>query len=401
MQDKAKAVQCLPHPPNPIFSLTCGMKRLSFALGALAFGLQACTPHAWMREQPVAAAVQDAPIAHSLLLIGDCGKPSHDPGEPSLRLLGEMAKDAGAKGTVLFLGDNVYDRGLPDATASNRKEMETRLLAQTEAVKASGCRLLMVPGNHDWDMMGKEGWEAVKREEQFVEDAWAAGNTFLPDLGCPGPALVHPAKGITLVLLDSQWWMHQHAKPGKADGCTVGSKEEFLTALRDSLAAHSKEQLVVAAHHPVWTYGTHGGHFGPKYHLFPLLMFKKNLYVPLPVLGSLAVWFRKAFGNSTDCSHPIYKRYRKSLREIFAQHPGLIYVSGHEHNLQYSREGEAHHVVSGSGTKSQSVGHGKYAQFTHGAKGFARLDFLEDGGQRLSFVLPQGGCTVEWTTRLK
>lgn len=378
--------------------------RTPFFLAPLLLGtlLTACQPVLYIRDpEKLAASTPPATSpAHSLYLIGDCGKPAHDYQEPSLALLSQLADSTGPASTVLFLGDNVYNYGLPPTDHPDQPEMERRLTAQLDAVKTTGARLLMVPGNHDWQMMGKQGWEYVRREEAFVEQHWAQGNTFHPDNGCPGPITLQAHPDLTLVLLDTQWWLHAHDKPGKAQGCAATTEADFLQALQDTLDHHKGENLVVAAHHPVYTYGTHGGHYNWKYHLFPLRMAKKNLYVPLPVLGSIAVLFRSLVGTSQDCSHPRYRRLRKGMQKIFSQHPNLIYAAGHEHNLQHLTHQGNHYIVSGAGTKSQELGHGKKAQFTAGLKGFARLDYYSDGQIWLQFILPSGDCTIPYRTRL-
>jgi hypothetical protein len=239
---------------------------------------------------------------------------------------------------------------------------------------------LMVPGNHDWAMSGKEGWDWIREEERAVEARLGGINAFHPDGGCPGPVVLQPTPGTSLVLLDTQWWLHTHDKPGKADGCAASTQADFLAALQDSLAAHASDRLIVAAHHPI----------------FPMRMFKSKSWVPIPVIGSLVVWYRKLRGTRQDCSHPSYRRLRKGMVEIFAAHPGLVYVSGHEHNLQHIRRDGVEYIVSGAGCKAQALQHGRHARYTRGEKGFARLDILPDGQLRLSFLLPKGACTVDY-----
>jgi len=109
----------------------------------------------------VAAAAVDVDV--SLFLIGDAGEPSPR-GEPVLRALGsEIARDP-PRAVVVFLGDNLYPKGLPVPEAADRPEMERRLDAQVDVVKAAGVRGVVVPGNHDWDEGGPDGWEAIRRQ---------------------------------------------------------------------------------------------------------------------------------------------------------------------------------------------------------------------------------------------
>ena len=377
------------------------MRRLSILIG-IVLGLSACQPAVYVHPEARAGgeALDGVQPQHSLLLIGDCGKPSANGVEPSLALLGALTDTLGRDATVLFLGDNVYNYGLPPVGHPDRSESERRLYAQLDAVKASRSRVLMVPGNHDWAMSGEAGWDWIREEERAVEARLGGIDAFHPGGGCPGPVVVQPTRGTSLVLLDTQWWLHKHAKPGKADGCAASTEAEFLQALKDTLAAHAVDRLIVAAHHPLYSYGTHGGRYGWKYHLFPMRMFKAKSWIPIPVIGSLVVWYRKLRGTRQDCSHPSYRRLRKGMVEIFAAHPGLVYVSGHEHNLQHIRRDGVEYVVSGAGCKAQVLGHGRHARYTRGDKGFARLDILPDGQLRLSFLLPQGGCTVDYQSLL-
>jgi hypothetical protein len=59
------------------------------------------------------AAVDDAQIDHRLLLVGDAGEPAFD-GEPTLRLLRHRVGLLPERTSVVFLGDNIYERGMPD-----------------------------------------------------------------------------------------------------------------------------------------------------------------------------------------------------------------------------------------------------------------------------------------------
>ena len=141
-------------------------------------------------------------------------------------------------------------------------------------------------------------------------------------------------------------------------------------------------------HEPQHSYGAHGGHYHPLFHLFPMLMFKHNLWIPLPVLGSVAVWYRKFHGNIQDIPHPRYRAMRDALEQQFAAFPGLISLAGHEHTLQYRRLEDRHYIVSGAGSKANYVGHGKRAQFTDAEMGLAKLLFMKDGRRVLEFWIP-------------
>jgi hypothetical protein len=67
-------------------------------------------------------------IARSLFLIGDAGKPA------------KGVEPVASRATVVFLGDNVYPRGLPPETEPDWPEMERRLDDQVDSVRTTGAR---------------------------------------------------------------------------------------------------------------------------------------------------------------------------------------------------------------------------------------------------------------------
>ena len=115
-----------------------------------------------------------------------------------------------------------------------------------------------------------------------------------------------------------------------------------------------------------------------KQHLFPLTDANKKLYVPLPIAGSLYPIYRRYIGSKEDMSHPLYKRLRKRLIDIFKKYDNLIYAAGHDHNLQYIFKHNQHFIVSGAGSKVKHVQKHSDAIFTHAHKGFYNLSFYEN-----------------------
>jgi hypothetical protein len=77
-------------------------------------------------------------VETSLYLIGDAGDP--DPrGEPVLEALGRDLASSQAERVVVFLGDNVYPRGLPAPGEPDRAEAERRRAARVETVRETGA----------------------------------------------------------------------------------------------------------------------------------------------------------------------------------------------------------------------------------------------------------------------
>jgi hypothetical protein len=343
-------------------------------------------------------------IETALFLIGDAGEP--EPGDPVLAALTAQMRPLGQNGVAIFLGDNIYPLGLPDSTADDRAEMERRLAEQVDAVLEAGGRGIVVPGNHDWIRGRQGGWEAILRQERYVMERGAPDVVFLPGGGCPGPVSVDFGARVRVIALDTQWWLNQHPKPQHPNSaCPADAKWEVTDSLRAEAGRAGDRHVVVAAHHPLATGGTHGGNFTWQDHIFPLTAAVKWLYLPLPIIGSAYPVARMSGISDQDMSGKLNEQQRDSIETALAAHPALIYAAGHEHNLQVidGREDQhvKHIVVSGTGY----YGHSDRAFYIEGsryaepASGFVRVDFLHDGRARLAVITvdEEGGITESFS----
>ena len=236
----------------------------------------------------VPTVVPEAPLArvdHTVLLIGDAGRP--DPEfEPVLHALAEEIGVVPEHTTVVFLGDNVYPRGMPVPEQWSREESERRLMEQIQAVVSAGARAVFVPGNHDWAKGRDDGWDAVRRQDAFITEYGGGRAALLPAGGCPGPALVDAGEHVRLIALNTQWWLHGGPKPEAPDStCGLHVAGDVTDSLRVLLVGAGTRRVIVVAHHPLETGGKHGGHFGWTDHVFPLREWKPWLWLPLCSTG--------------------------------------------------------------------------------------------------------------------
>lgn len=375
-------------------------------------------------EPPAAEAID-----HRLLLIGDAGDPDPD-GEPTLHALQKQVESMPGRTTVVFLGDNVYETGMPEPTPiegtvteevldeallnlfASRRDSERRVKAQVRAVDVRGARTIFIPGNHDWDQFGVGGWQRIRQLEDYIHQLapMIAGRvTLLPGGGCPGPLTVDLGRHGRLIVLDTQWFLEVGQKPSPENnptGCAQTTEDEVLAALRDVIreSARQGRAAIVVGHHPLRSHGPHGGYVSPRVHLFPLVMFGSYVptiahWIPIPGIGTLMgegrAWFSP---NPQDMSSSANEHMRSQLLHAMSEAtPGgaapLLYASGHEHSLQVfqSPRGPRYLLVSGLGShrKALPVGRDRHSLFAHSSTdepGFAKLDFLRDGRVRLAIV---------------
>jgi hypothetical protein len=327
-------------------------------------------------------------IVTRLYLIGDAGRPDST-GDPVLEALRRDLAARGSDRVVVFLGDNAYPRGLPAPGEPGRHDAERNLKIQIQAI-GPGARGFFVPGNHDWAKDGADGWEAIRRQERFVDSLGRGLVSMQPSGGCPGPKTVDIGPRLRLILLDTQWWLHPGPKPrGPSSGCSASTEPEVIDSLRSAVSGGGGRLVVVAQHHPMMSGGEHGGQFGFSDHLFPLRAIKPSLWIPLPLLGSLYPTARQEGISRQDINSRPYQHMIAAFRRAYRPAPPALSAAGHEHNLQ---------VIEGGGARLQLVsGTGYYGHsgaafsvpgtvFARNASGFARLDIPRTGRARLAIL---------------
>ena len=312
-------------------------------------------------------------IETTLLLIGDAGEP--DPRHPSVALdsLSAQAALAPEHTILVFLGDNVYPKGVPPDSSIEWEDARRRLLAQVNAVPA-GAKGIFLPGNHDWAAEGASGLYAVRREERLITDLAAKRDIrMLPGNGCPGPASLDVGR-LRLILLDTQWWLHGFIVRDERSSCrtNVGAITE---AIREQVRTTADGRIAIAAgHHPLMTGGEHGGYCG------------------------IAGPFRRLGGASQDILSSLNRAMRDSLESAFRAKRPLAYAAGHDHSLQVMKGSLSveYLLVSGAGSESKAACavylRESYYVSQH-RTGFMRIDVLKNKGVLLSVFDYSGAGT--------
>lgn len=313
----------------------------------------------------------DKEIVHSFYLIGDAGNSPLGTSSKGLQAFKTALSKAPKQSTALFLGDNIYPKGMPKKGDESREFAEHQLNIQTDAVSEFKGQTIFIPGNHDWYSNGVKG---LKRQEKYIEDILGK-NTFLPENGCPIEK-VNISEDIVLIIVDSEWYLADWNKnPTINDDCDIKTRTKFFDEFEGEIKKARGKTTIVAMHHPIFTNGPHGGKYSFTSHL-----------KPLPVLGSLKNLVRKTGGVTTvDIQNQLYNTFRKRIITLSQENDKTIFVSGHDHNLQYLIQDHIPQIISGSGSKetaTRNVGNG---QFAYGSEGYARLDVFKDGSSHIRF----------------
>ncbi len=295
------------------------------------------------------------------------------------------------KTTVVFLGDNLYKTGLPDDATPNYAERKAALDSEIIIARGTNAKVYFIPGNHDWEDGGRQGYERIVRQQQYVDNYGEKNVKFYPEDGCPGPVEVNITPEVVLLIIDSQWWVHPYDKPGIESDCPYKTKEEVLTQIGDILSKNSKKLVLIVFHHTIRSYGIHGGYFTLKQYIFPFTDVFKNAYVPLPIIGTIYPITRSVFGTSEDMKHPLYAQFINDMNNVVKGHQNVIFASGHEHSLQLIKDTGYYYIVSGGGSKATRVSPNKHKLFGTDKYGFVTLDISKNKDVNTTYYTVDSG----------
>ena len=304
-------------------------------------------------------------ILQRILLFGDAGHATIDPWQSNMAMIAKRASKSADKTAVVALGDNIYYRGYPRKEEGQQDWDEGQLEsisfldAQLRVAKESKASMFFVPGNHDWlasEMDSQAAHIAAYAEEHNVAahfEPYEKGEDPLPE--------VARLNGATLIFLDSEWAL----AAGKE------RRQKALDVLDADLEKISRDRpndvIVVAAHHPLETWGPHGGHLAEFRHwLVMSILYMLNL-------------------EAEDTFDPGYAELIKQFNAVFAKYDRVIFAAGHDHNLQVLREpasgGPDYNIVSGAGTSESVSGvwHGENTRFAFSREGFIELNITARG----------------------
>lgn len=381
------------------------MKRVSLSIMArwLASSLLlllACQGPAPMLSGVVAEEACSDPgrVTHSVFLIGDAGdvlvRAADDPPgtfpDPVLKSLSHQVQAAVAElgveqVTVVYLGDNVYPKGLYPVGHSDRKRGEAILMAQVEA--AAPARAIFTAGNHDWERQRGEGWQNITAQDEFLSGL-GPDVAMLPPGGCAGPVVVDFGPHLRFVFIDLIGYAHMldHAEQHKGR-CPYSELFSAYNALADEFETRHGRHVVLALHHPLLTAGPHGGHYTLRQHLFPFTDFVSWLWLPLPVIGSIYPLSRQLGVTETDTTNSLYMAYVRGIYRASTSWAPLLIAAGHEHSLQVHRDRLGlYYLVSGGGSVSKvdRVHEMQTVMMAAARPGFMQLNAFESGSLDLT-----------------
>ncbi len=276
---------------------------------------------------------------------------------------------------VFELGDNFYDHGLIGAGSSCRTlpapaaaitAQALSVLQPFEFLRDRGITLTAIPGNHDYGCNG-QGLTNQVDIDRWLPPAHQWGNRWEILSGRPRELLLGNG-AMQIVVLDSHRMI--------TDRSFRTESARILEQLLSQGRARYQWQMI-AAHHPLRTYGVHDGAWWegtlPKLFSFVLL--------PSHALAALQI---PPFDLLNQEAYAIrYVHYREAVEQAVQRSgaPVPLFLAGHDHQLQLLTPGAPglpFGLVSGSAAKCAPVRAGDGTIFAAAKHGFAVVTAFSD-----------------------
>ncbi|WP_353134467.1 BamA/TamA family outer membrane protein [Pseudopedobacter sp.] len=321
--------------------------------------------------------IQDSSkLMYSVFLVGDAGYLSPKKGSIVLNILQNDVSASNKDDVLIFLGDNVYPSPMERNRSKSDSKKEAILLEQLKVANKFKGKTFFISGNLDW----KKGNAGILNEQLFV-DAYQKHSAFFPRNSNSIVEKVDLNTDLSIIFIHSELLLDKHKT-------FPSERQDAYTEIEKMINQNSKRNILIAQHHPIYSTGVHSGFFSLKDHIFPLTNINRNLYLPLPIVGSLYPVIRQYGVSKQDLNNPQYQHMKKSLVNIVKDKKNIIIASGHEHALQLIKDADINQIISGGGSVNRKVFNVEPALFGIGSLGYAKLNYYENGQCWVEFYIP-------------
>ncbi|MBL4594893.1 MAG: BamA/TamA family outer membrane protein [Flavobacteriales bacterium] len=231
---------------------------------------------------------------------------------------------------LLILNGDLIERNKLDYLGADSLKV-FKMLKLLSSVK--NAKIIVIPGDRDWNNSKKGGLKKVKQLEKLVEYDRFSNVKWILDNGCPGPKLIELDSTLMLMAINTQWWNHPYDKPTSVDGqCDINTKKDFIIEFENILSESEEKNLIIVGHFPLIEQGT------PAF---------KDYLLPFPLAGSFITSFHQNIGGTKDIVNERFDFIRKKMLKRISVKNGIIYLSGHEFNTQIIKENENYFINNG------------------------------------------------------
>ncbi|MEM1359312.1 MAG: hypothetical protein AAGF89_13980, partial [Bacteroidota bacterium] len=318
-------------------------------------------------------------LEHSTFMVGDLGY-DFERGLTTLEAMIKAMPVGKKNSSLLLLGDITGPEGLRKKGGAERVHLD----AVAQRLSQVPGKIFYTPGENELGRESKFG--RLERLEEYFDEEVEKKVKFMPNNACSGPDDTDLFEGVGLVGVNTAWYLGDWSRDEEvSEGCDFRNRHAMSLALADEIKGYRDQVKIVMLHHPLQSNGNRGGQYSISQHLFPLADVIPGAYLPLPLVGSVIRGIQAVGGGPNDVNSLLYQQFVNKTKAGIDDEINVIFVSGHEHNMMLTHEGEYMQVIAGSGSVRGPARGGNDANFVYGEVGYSRLDFYDSGEVYLGF----------------
>jgi hypothetical protein len=257
-----------------------------------------------------------------------------------------------------------------DLTQKNRTTSlgldSLRMFKMLQTISAvDHAKIIVIPGDRDWNHSKKGGLKKVKQLENLVEYDGFKNVKWVLDKGCPGPELIELDSNLLLMVINTQWWNHPYEKPTPIDGdCDIITQKDYVIEFENALAETEEKNLIIAGHFPLVEQSS------PSF---------KNYILPFPIAGSFLASYHQNIGGTKDVVNERFNSIRKTMLKRISVKSGVIYLSGHDRNTQIIKENENYFINNGLPSQTNNTTKIKNALYSLTSPSITEVVYFSNG----------------------
>lgn len=284
------------------------------------------------------------------------------------------------KTMVFVMDENKFLLGKTRPSGREERQQKMLLQKQVESFAALGIPVFFISANTEWNNL-TASWGSARKVSTGIADSVMRLSRVR---ACPDPVELNLAPQLAVIIFNSDWWLDPYEALPITEDCECRTRADVLARLDELRYKNQDKQLVIVSRHPFKSYGVYGNRGTFRDHVFPLTGINKNVYLPLPVIGSVYRFFRSGFVSPRNSKHPLYRDMVSGVDEILNAFPNRVHVAAHEKGLQLV-EDDYVQAVSGPGAAQKISRKGKDSRFANTHPGYVIADFYSDKSLRFQF----------------
>ncbi len=256
-------------------------------------------------------------------------------------VLSEIASQAksSSNATLLLLGN-----------AAPKTKFKSALDQQFELIKGFKKDAIFIVGSQEWSF---EGYKRTRNVEKYIQKNSKA--KFYPNNG--EPLKKHDiSENIVLITVDSQWFLEDwNDQIYINDDSEIQNRTLFFLEFQNLVKKAQGKIILVAMHHPIDTNTKHG------------------------------FWANTGGFSIKDFQNKQYQKLRNRLKTVARGTNNIVFLSGHDKNLQYLNKGVPQ-IISGAAGETENVKKaGSVENFALAKRGYVRIDIARNGSVKANF----------------